>query len=430
MSQQRIISVMGLGYVGLTTAVAFAKIGKVIAYDVSPTRISELKNNHDSNHEVSDEDLLSTASNIFFTNSPTDLKKANLHIVTVPTPLDKNKHPDFSMLINASEAIGKQLKKGDIVVYESTVYPGATEEILIPILEKNSNLTYGKEFTAGFSPERINPSDKEHIFKNIIKIVSGTDNETLQIIAETYKAVVNAGVHYASSIRVAEACKIVENIQRDVNIALMNDIAILLHTLNIDTTDVMEGMKTKWNHLSFQPGLVGGHCIGVNSYYLMHKAQQVGYHSEMIAAGRHINEKIPKFIVDEAIKCLINQNVLIKGSRIAILGITYKENCPDTRDTRAIEIINALKSYGVDLFVNDPIADESQVKKDYGIDLVKWDDLNHLDAIIVAVSHLYYLTLKKDEFLKKLKRPGLMMDIKGIFKMDDFIDTGIQLWRL
>lgn len=428
MTHQRIISVIGLGYVGLTSAAAFSKVGKVIAYDINPTRIEELKNGHDINDEVPDQDLMSP--NIHFTSNFSDIHAADFHIITVPTPLDKNKHPDFSMLLNASDRLGKHLKIGDIVVYESTVYPGATEEKCIPVLEKSSNLKYGKDFTVGYSPERINPADKKHVFTNIVKIVSGTDEKTLDFVSDVYSSVVKAGVHRAPSIRVAEACKVIENTQRDVNIALMNDIAIMLHRFGIDTADVIEAMKTKWNFIPFQPGLVGGHCIGVNSYYLMHKAEELGYHSEIISAGRRANECIPKFIVDETIKCLIHQDVLIKGSRVAVLGLTYKENCPDIRDTRVVEIIHELKNCGMQVLVNDPIADTNQVKREYGIDLVEWEDLNELNAIVLTVSHNKYRSLTKNNFLNILKKNGVIMDIKEILNADEFSDTNIKLWRL
>lgn len=428
MTHERIVSVIGLGYVGLTTAAAFSKIGKTIAYDINHTRIKELQNGHDRNDEVPDQDL--TSFNIHFTTNISDLKEANFHIITVPTPLDNNKQPDFSMLLSASEQLGKLLKVGDIVIYESSVYPGATEEKCIPILEKASNLTYGKDFTVGYSPERINPADKKHVFANIIKIVSATDEETLDVVSAMYDNVVKAGTYRASSIRVAEACKVIENVQRDVNIALMNDIAIMLHKFGIDTADVIDAMKTKWNFIPFQPGLVGGHCIGVNSYYLMHKAKELGYYSEIIVAARRANEIIPKFIVDETIKCLIHQDVLIKGSRVAILGITYKENCSDIRDSKVIEIIKALKNYGIQVIVNDPIADSNQVKNEYGVELVKWEDLNNLDAIILTVSHNEYRHLSKADFLQKLKPHGVIMDIKEILNPDEFSDASVKLWRL
>lgn len=428
MPDQRIVSVIGLGYVGLTTAVAFSQVGKVIAYDINPRRINELKAHHDYNDEVSDEAL--TSPNLDFTTNIDDLKKANFHIITVPTPLDTTKHPNFTMLLNTTEALAHQLKPGDIVVFESTVYPGATEEKCIPLLEAISHLTCGKDFSVGYSPERVNPGDRQHVFANIIKIVSGYDEKTLDIIAKTYGQVVPAGIFRASSIRVAEACKVVENTQRDVNIALMNDLAIMLHKLNIDTAEVIAAIKTKWNALPFQPGLVGGHCIGVNSYYLLHKAQEAGYYSEIISASRRMNESITKFIVDEAIRILADLNKLIKGSRIAVLGLTYKENCPDLRDSMVIEIIQALKAYDMTVFVCDPIADPAQAKSEYGITLTDWKELKQLDAIILTVAHTAYVNLNKDDYLKKFNSTGLIMDIKEVLKPQDFEGSPVTLWRL
>lgn len=428
MAFQRIISVIGLGYVGLTTAAAFSQITKVIAFDCNESRIEKLKKGHDENGEVSDEDL--TSKNLHFTTNPNELEAADFHIITVPTPLDKLKHPNLSMLLSASEMLGKQLKKGDIIVYESTVYPGATEEECIPVLESSSNLICGKDFSVGFSPERINPADKEHVFQTIVKIVSGSDKKTLDIIADAYERVVKAGVFRVSSIRIAEAAKVIENTQRDVNIALMNDLAIILHALGIDTREVLAAMKTKWNYLPFEPGLVGGHCIGVNSYYLMHKAEEVNCHSDIIYSARRVNESIAKFIVNETIKRLIHRSVLIKGSRIGILGLTYKENCADLRDTGVISIINELKSYDVQVFVQDPLADYEVAKREYGIELVDWDDLVNLDAIILTVAHQKYTLLTKEEIILKLKPSGLVVDIKKVLNMEQVSDDSISIWRL
>jgi len=428
MTNQRKISVTGLGYVGLTTAVAFSALGKVIALDTSQKRISALKDGHDINNEVTDTQLISP--NIIFTTDSAELKHADFHIITVPTPLDSSNIPDFSMLLNASEVVGTQLKKGDIVVYESTVYPGATEEKCIPVLAKCSGLTYGKDFTVGYSPERVNPSDKIHVFNNIVKIVSGTDQKTLEIVSKVYGSVVKAGVFPVSSIRVAEATKVIENTQRDINIAFMNDIAIMLHSFGMETTEVIAAMKTKWNYIPFQPGLVGGHCIGNNSYYLMHKAEEVGYHSDTIMAGRRVNENMAKFIVDETIKKLIKKGFLIKGARIAVLGLTYKENCSDLRDTKVIDIIHQLKSYGMEVLVHDPIAHNDIAKKEYQIELVTWKELINLDALILAVAHKEYIHLNKNRILEMLNGNGLIMDIKEIFNSDEFYDTGITIWRL
>ncbi|STX37879.1 nucleotide sugar dehydrogenase [Legionella feeleii] len=428
MSKQRKISVIGLGYVGLTVAAAFGKITPVLAFDTNATRISELKKGHDKNMEV-DEQSLQT-SNLYFTNDPSELSKADFHIIAVPTPIDKNRCPDFRLLYEASKLVGKHLKKGDIVIYKSSVYPGATEEKCVPLLEKSSRLIYGSDFTVGYSPERINPADKAHFFQNIAKIVSGTDQATIDIICEVYKSVVKGGVFPVSSMRVAEAAKVIENTQRDINIALMNDIAIMLHHLNIDTAEVIKAMKTKWNYIPFQPGLVGGHCIGVNSYYLLHKAEEAGYYSAIIQAARKTNESLAKFLTEQTIKKLIHLEIPVKRARIAILGLTYKENCSDMRDTRVIDIIKELHSYGVELIIHDPIADVAIAKKHYGIELQPWENLTGLDAMIFTVAHQTYLKLDRNEIISKLNRPGLIMDIKEIFDFGEFSDPGILLWRL
>lgn len=428
MTHNRNISVLGLGYVGLTTAVAFSQHTKTIAFDTNLQRIIELQAGIDKNQEVSD--VAIKKGNLLFTSNPDDLKKADFHIIAVPTPLDHNRHPDFSILFEATRTLAKQLKKGDIVVYESTVYPGATEELCIPLLEEVSHLICGKDFTVGYSPERINPADKEHVFQNIVKIVSGTDKNTLNILAEVYKTVVKAGVFPVSNIRVAEAAKVVENTQRDINIALMNDIAMMLHLMEIDTSEVISAMKTKWNFIPFQPGLVGGHCIGVNSYYLMHKAAEVGYYSKLIMEGRLINESISKFIAEQTIKKLIHLGTPIKRARIAILGLTYKENCADLRDTRVVDIIRELIAYDVEVLVHDPLVDAKTAKNEYGIDLTSWENLTDLDAIVLAVAHREYVNMDRNEIKEKLGRRGLLLDVKEIFDASDFADTGITLWRL
>lgn len=428
MESQPIISVVGLGYVGLTTAVAFSSIKKVIAFDINTKRITELKNGYDRNDEVLNKELIN--KNLYFTDNPEDLKEANFYIIAVPTPLDKTNHPNLSMLLSASEIVGKQLKRGDIVVYESTVYPGATEEQCIPVLTRTSQLKLITDFSVGFSPERINPADKEHVFQNIIKIVSATDEKALEVISNVYKDVVKAGVFPVSTIRAAEACKVIENTQRDINIAFMNDIAIMLHALGIETREVIEAMKTKWNYVPFQPGLVGGHCIGINPYYLLHKAEEIGYHSDIIAIGRRVNESMAKFIADQAIKQLIKNDILIKKARVAVLGLTYKENCSDIRDTRVIDIINELKSYNIQVIAHDPIADPQAAKNEYGIELVDWADIKNMDAIILTVAHKYYINLSPKEFAAKLNKRGLLMDVKDVFKPEQFSETDIMLWRL
>lgn len=428
MPHNRKISITGLGYVGLTIATAFGQTQKVIGYDKSVTRIAELKSGRDANEEVSAE-LLKSA-HISYTTNPADLKNADFHIISVLTPITSDRQPDFSILLEVSETLGKQLKKGDIVVYESTVYPGATEEKCIPVLEKASHLICGKDFAVGYSPERINPADKIHTFENIIKIISAIDQTTLNIMAEVYASVVKAGVHRVSSIRIAEATKVIENTQRDLNISLINEIALILHSIGMDSFEVIEAARTKWNFLPFRPGLVGGHCIGVNSYYLAHKAEEAGYHPEVIQAGRRINNYMAKFIAETTIKKLIHLGIPIKRARIAVLGLTYKENCPDLHDTRVIDLITELQSYDTEVVVHDPLADYDSAKNQYGIELQCLEDLVGFDALVLAVSHKQYVTLSKTQVQKILHRRGLIIDVKGILDPNNFLDTGITLWRL
>lgn len=428
MINKRKVSVIGLGYVGLTTATAFGHLEKVIAFDKNEVRIEELKQGKDRNDEVSDQELKSALT--YYTSNPDDLKMADFHIISVPTPLDPTNHPDLSMLLEATEIIANQLKKGDIIVYESTVYPGATNEECIPLLEKISGLICGIDFSVAYSPERINPADKEHTFYNVIKIVSATDKDTLAIVSEMYKSVVKAGVFAVSSIGVAEAVKVVENIIRDVNIAYMNEIAVILHTLGIETAEVIAGMKTKWNFIPFKPGLVGGHCIGVNAYYLMHKVNLEGIHADLIMEARRVNENIVKFIAEQTIKNLTRIGIIVNHARIAILGLTYKENCPDLRDSKVIDIIKELKAYNLDVVVHDPIANPAAVKKEYDIDLITWDELADMDVIILTVAHQFYIDLDITELQGKLKHPALVMDIKELLDPKDFLGTDITLWRL
>lgn len=427
LSHDRKISVTGLGYVGLPVAAAFGKTAQVVGFDVNKTRVSELSQHYDRNNDLSESELKSC--NILYTSDPQQLKSADFHIVAVPTPINSTKHPDFSFLIDSSKAIGQYLKKGDIVVYESTVYPGATEEVCVPELEKASNLICGTDFTVGYSPERINPGDKEHTFTTTKKIVSGQDKKTLDIIAQVYGSVVDAGVYPVSSIKVAEAAKVIENTQRDLNISLINEIALILHKLNIDTQEVLAAAKTKWNFLPFQPGLVGGHCIGVDPYYLTHKAQEVGYYPDVILAGRRINDMMGKFIAEQTVKKLIQLGTPIKRARVAVLGVTFKENSPDTRNSRVFDVIKELKSYDTEVLVYDPVA-HPQTLKDQGITPVKLDELKDLDAIIIAVSHNQFSDINKEQFKTLLNNRGLIMDVKGILDLKKFKDTGISIWRL
>ncbi|MGX5789516.1 nucleotide sugar dehydrogenase [Staphylococcus equorum] len=422
----RNIAVVGLGYVGLPVAVTFGNKHKVIGFDINEERIQELKNGYDRTNEVNSENLGKTS--IYFTSDSNDLKKADFIIVAVPTPIDKNNKPDLTPLLKASETVGKEITKGTIIVYESTVYPGATEEDCVPVLERHSGLTCGKDFFVGYSPERINPGDKVHTFETITKVVSGQTTEVLDIVADVYSSVVTAGVHKASSIKVAEAAKVIENTQRDVNIALMNELAIIFEKLNIDTNEVLKASGTKWNFLNFKPGLVGGHCIGVDPYYLTHKAQEVGHHPEVILAGRRINDNMSKHIASTIIKEMLKQGLEVQGATINVLGLTFKENCPDLRNTKVIHIVEELKDYGLNVNVNDVEADGSEAEKLFGFSLQSKQELSKADALLFAVPHKEYLENKK-EYLNLVKDDGVVFDIKGNINKDE-LTSNQGLWRL
>jgi len=424
----RKISVTGLGYVGLPVAMAFSKLSFTIGFDINLKRIEALKKGFDVTGEISSEQLLN--SKILFTNNIQELKTANFHIIAVPTPIDKAKKPDLTPLFKASESIGSILKKGDIVVYESTVYPGATEDDCIPILEKSSNLKNGSDFTVGYSPERINPGDKEHTFDKIRKIVSSQDKETLEIIANIYESVVTAGVYRASSIKIAEAAKIIENTQRDLNIALMNELALIFDKMNINTNQVLKAAKTKWNFLTFKPGLVGGHCIGVDPYYLTYKAKKSGYTPEIILAGRRLNDEMGRFIVKNTIKKIIGAGHNILKSSATVLGITFKENCSDIRNSKVIDIIKELNEFGVNIKTHDPYADYEECKKEYGIRLYNFKELTPASCIIIAVEHNQYKKLPIDSLFSLLKKNGVIIDVKGILNSDDIIKAGFSYWSL
>ncbi|MEB8131385.1 nucleotide sugar dehydrogenase [Mammaliicoccus sciuri] len=423
---KRKIAVVGLGYVGLPVAVAFGKQQQVIGFDINEQRINELIGGYDRTNEVLDEDL--KKSDIKFTNQMEDLSNADFIIVAVPTPINKNNQPDLTPLIKASETVGKALTKDTIVVYESTVYPGATEEDCVPVLEKFSNLKNGEDFFVGYSPERINPGDKIHTFETITKVVSGQTPEVLDIVAEIYSLVVKAGVHKASSIKVAEAAKVIENTQRDVNIALMNEIAIIFDKVGIDTNEVLEASGTKWNFLNFKPGLVGGHCIGVDPYYLTHKAQELGHHPEVILAGRRINDNMSKHVAANIIKELLKKGIEVQGMKINLLGLTFKENCPDLRNTKVIDIVRELEDYGMIVNVNDVEADKETAKKLYDIDLKEKNELPKTNALIFAVPHNDYIE-NKDDYLDLLSDNGVLIDIKGLIKDND-LKQNQKLWRL
>lgn len=422
----RNIAVVGLGYVGLPVAVTFGNKYKVIGFDINESRIQELKNNYDRTNEVTEDKLKQT--NIEYTSNAVDLKKADFIIVAVPTPIDKHNKPDLLPLLKASETVGKVITPDTIVVYESTVYPGATEEDCVPVLEKQSGLVCGKDFFVGYSPERINPGDKVHTFETITKVVSGQTPEVLEVVADVYSSVVTAGVHKASSIKVAEAAKVIENTQRDVNIALMNELAIIFDKLNIDTNEVLKASGTKWNFLNFKPGLVGGHCIGVDPYYLTHKAQEVGHHPEVILAGRRINDNMAKHIASNVIKELLKQGLEVQGASVNVLGLTFKENCPDLRNTKIIHIIEELKEYGLKIYVNDIEANSEEAKKLYDLKLIKKQELSKVDALIFAVPHEDYL-INKHEYLKLLNENGVVFDVKGFIRSEDLL-INQRLWRL
>jgi UDP-N-acetyl-D-galactosamine dehydrogenase len=424
----RKISVVGLGYVGLPVAVAFASKHQVIGFDIKASRIAELQAGKDSTLEVSSEEL--AGADIVFTADPSDLRKADFHIVAVPTPITETNQPDLTPLLKASQTVGSQLKRGDIVVFESTVYPGATEEDCVPILERESGLVAGRDFTVGYSPERINPGDKEHTFTKITKVVSGQDQPTLEIVAEVYSSVVTAGVHKAPSIKAAEAAKVIENTQRDLNIALMNELAIIFKRMNIDTLDVLQAAGTKWNFLPFRPGLVGGHCIGVDPYYLTYKAQKTGYHPDVILAGRRTNDSMGRYIVSEAVKQMLLAEIPVTGAKVAVLGLTFKEDCPDLRNSRVVDIINELKSYKVDLYVHDPLADREEASHEYGVQLCEWSDLKELDAVIIATAHRQYKALPVSEYRSKIRQPGILFDIKGVVDRSAAAAVDLPLWRL
>lgn len=425
----RKISVVGLGYVGLPVAVEFGKTQQVVGFDINSIRVEELKQGIERTNEVEPDEL--AAADILFTCNPDDLKKADFHIIAVPTPVNEAKQPDLTPVISASRTVGRQLKKGDIVVYESTVYPGATEEDCIPVLEQESGLKWGEDFNVGYSPERINPGDKVHTFKTITKVVSGDNAETLACVAAVYESVVIAGVHKAATIKVAEAAKVIENTQRDLNISLMNELALIFNKMNIDTRDVLAAASSKWNFLPFDPGLVGGHCIGVDPYYLTYKAAVLGYSPQVILAGRSINDSMGSFIAAQAVKELIKKGGAIKGSVVTVLGFTFKENVPDIRNTRVIDIVNELQDYGIQVQVFDPMSDAHEVVEEYGLQLVgSEDDLKLAQALIFAVPHQYFLD-KNWAYLTGLleNHTGVVIDVKA--KLDrGNVPNGVTLWRL
>ncbi len=428
MPLNRKISVVGLGYVGLPVAVAFGKTQRTVGFDINSLRIAELKRAYDRTGEVADEDL--KASDILYTDRIEDLRQADFHIIAVPTPVDDAHQPDLTPVFKASETVAKALKKGDVVVYESTVYPGVTEEECVPILERVSGLKCGVDFKVGYSPERINPGDKEHTFTKILKVVSGQDDESLDIVAEVYGSVVTAGVHRASSIKVAEAAKVIENTQRDLNIALMNELAVLFDYMDIDTNAVLEAAGTKWNFLKFKPGLVGGHCIGVDPYYLTYKAEKLGYIPQVILAGRRINDGMGKFVAQRTIKEMVHAGHNILGAYVTILGLTFKENCPDLRNSRVVDVIRELAEYGVNIQVHDPLVDAEEARHEYGIDLCSFDQLKPAAAVVLAVSHNEFRALTPASMKTMCHGTPVLMDVKSLYSKEEFEAAGFRVWRL
>ncbi|GAO34660.1 UDP-N-acetyl-D-galactosamine dehydrogenase [Sulfuricella sp. T08] len=424
-----IVAVVGLGYVGLPLAVEFGKKIETIGFDLSSEKVESYKRFCDPTGEMSGDDLRA-ATQLTLTTDPALIAKADYIIVAVPTPVDKAHQPDFSPLVGSSTSVGRHMKKGAIVIYESTVYPGATEEICVPILEKESGLKWKQDFHIGYSPERINPGDKEHTVTKILKVVSGDDAESMEKVAQLYEMVITAGVHRASSIKVAEAAKVIENTQRDLNIALMNELAIIFDKMGIDTLEVLQAAGTKWNFLPFRPGLVGGHCIGVDPYYLTHKADMLGYIPQVILAGRRINDGMGKFVAEQTVKQMIQAGSHVKGAKVIVLGLTFKENCGDLRNSKVIDIINELKTYGIEVLVHEPIGDADEAKHEYGVSLTDWDKLPQADAIVAAVAHKEFLERPLSDFLGKLKQGGAFIDVKSVYDTQALRDAGLTVWRL
>ncbi|SFU66421.1 nucleotide sugar dehydrogenase [Pseudoduganella namucuonensis] len=423
------IAVLGLGYVGLPLVIEFGKHTRTIGFDISKAKVASCQAGVDPSRELSDEQMAS-AIHAEYASEPSSLAEADVIIIAVPTPVDSAHNPDFGPLIGASESAGGSMKKGCIVIYESTVYPGATEEVCIPVLERASGLKWKQDFNVGYSPERINPGDKHHTLTTVLKVVAGDDPATLDKVARLYEMIVTPGVHRCSSIKVAEACKVIENTQRDLNIALMNELAILFGKIGIDTAEVLQAAGTKWNFLKFSPGLVGGHCIGVDPYYLTHKAEQVGYNPQVILAGRRINDGMGKYIAEQTVKSMIAAGSYVKGARVNVLGLTFKENCADLRNSKVGDVINELKDFGVEVFVHDPYADADEAMHEYGVRLYDWNDLPRADAIVAAVSHTQLVDLPVEDIQRKLVKGGCFIDVKSAFEVQPLKDAGLCVWRL
>ena len=423
------LAVIGLGYVGLPLVVEFGKQMRTIGFDISEAKVAACRDGVDPSREL-DGAALKAATQAIYTSDPRLLGEADIVVVAVPTPVDDAHRPDFRPLISASTSVGRHMKRGATVVYESTVYPGATEEVCIPVLERESGMRWKTDFFVGYSPERINPGDKEHTLTKILKIVSGDTPETLDKVAKLYETIVIPGVHRAPSIRAAEAAKVIENTQRDLNIALMNELSVIFHRIGIDTLDVLKAAGTKWNFLPFRPGLVGGHCIGVDPYYLTHKADMLGYHPQVILAGRRINDSMGKYVAEQTIKKMIEADIPVKGADVVVLGMTFKENCPDLRNSKVIDVVRELLAYGVNVHVHDPIASSDECEHEYGVKLVEWDNLPKAHAIVATVSHSEYLGMGVKSVTSKLMPKGVFVDVKSSYSPQELAELGYSGWRL
>ena len=428
-TENTVVAVVGLGYVGLPLAVEFGKKYRTLGYDLSEAKIASYRNHCDPTGEVSSESL-KAATKLNVSTDPAVISEADIIVVAVPTPVDEAHIPDFSPLVGSSTTVGQHMKNGAIVVYESTVYPGATEEVCIPLLEQHSGMKWRQDFHVGYSPERVNPGDKERTITKIVKVVSGDEEATLKTVGDLYESVITAGVHRASSIKVAEAAKVIENTQRDLNIALMNELAMIFNKIGIDTLEVLKAAGTKWNFLPFRPGLVGGHCIGVDPYYLTHKAEMLGYHPQVILAGRRINDGMAAYIAQQIVKQMINAGSCIKGAKVIIFGLTFKENCPDLRNSKVADVVRELQDYGCEVSVHDPIAEPAEAKHEYGIEMTPWEKLPQADAIVVAVSHRQYLDMPPTKLLEKAKAKAVFVDVKSTYDPVALAKLGCRVWRL
>ncbi|MBI4293882.1 MAG: nucleotide sugar dehydrogenase [Betaproteobacteria bacterium] len=424
-----VVAVVGLGYVGLPLAVEFGKIFETIGYDLSAEKIYAYKRGHDPTGEVSSAEF-ALATKLIVSNDPAELGRADFLVVAVPTPVDEAHQPDFGPLVSASRSVGNYMKRGAIVVYESTVYPGATEEICVPVLEEASGLKWCTDFHVGYSPERINPGDREHTLTRIVKLVSGDTAATTERVASIYGAIIQAGVHKVSSIKVAEAAKVIENTQRDLNIALVNELSIIFHRFGIDTHEVLAAAGTKWNFLPFRPGLVGGHCIGVDPYYLTHKAEALGYHPQVILAGRRINDGMGKYIAEQTVKEILRAGLDLKSARVGVLGLTFKENCPDLRNSKVVDVIRELQSYGLDVIVHDPVCSADEAQVEYGLRLVAWEEMPICNGLVLAVAHREFKARSARDFAARIARGGSIIDVKSVLPKAELEGLGLRVWRL